>query len=222
MTPPAGPGPRARRPSTRGPRSLRAQGAGAAVAGAVLLVGLSVTGGGPDAPADFGAPPADAAEERAKPAPDSAAAPDPVRVHAPRVGLDAPVTAVGVDDDGGAAVPTDPRVAGWYRFGPAPGAAAGSAVLMGHVDSATGDLGEFAALYDLRPGDTVRVDRDGGAVPVEYRVTARETVPADALPDRVFDRGGDPVLTLVTCAPPYDGRDGYRNTLLVTAVPVDD
>ncbi|NJP66785.1 class F sortase [Streptomyces sp. ventii] len=145
--------------------------------------------------------------------------PPPVRVHAPRVGLDARVTAVGVADDGGAAVPSDPRVAGWYRFGPAPGAVAGSAVLMGHVDSATGDLGEFAALYDMRPGDRVRVHREGEADPVEYRVTARETVPADGLPDRVFAREGDPVLTLVTCAPPYDGQAGYRNNLVVTAVP---
>ncbi|WP_245240781.1 class F sortase, partial [Streptomyces spiramenti] len=148
-----------------------------------------------------------------------AAVPPPVRVHAPRVGLDARVTAVGVADDGGAAVPSDPRVAGWYRFGPAPGAVAGSAVLMGHVDSATGDLGEFAALYDMRPGDRVRVHREGEADPVEYRVTARETVPADGLPDRVFAREGDPVLTLVTCAPPYDGQAGYRNNLVVTAVP---
>ncbi|MGK5691985.1 class F sortase [Streptomyces sp. URMC 128] len=73
------------------------------------------------------------------------------------------------------------RPAGWYRYGPAPGSELGSAVIVGHVDSDTGEIGEFAALYDVRRGDRVEVRR-AGAQPVRYRVVSRVTVPKDELP----------------------------------------
>ncbi|WP_259294319.1 class F sortase [Streptomyces resistomycificus] len=121
-------------------------------------------------------------------------------------------------DDGRTDVPADPAQAGWYRFGPAPGDAAGSAVLVGHVDSRTGELGELAALYDVRAGDRVGVRRGDGTT-IAYEVVARRTVTKDRLPADVFRREGDPVLTLITCAPPYDpGRGGYQSNLIVTAV----
>ncbi|MER5893339.1 class F sortase [Streptomyces sp. NPDC001876] len=137
------------------------------------------------------------------------------------VGLDARVRPVGVTEDGALAVPSNPAVAGWYRFGPAPGGSRGSSVLVGHVDSDTGDLGEFAALYDVKPGDRVEVRR-ADAEPVRYRVTARATVPKDDLPSTTFRRDGSPVLTLVTCAPPFiPDEGGYQANLVVTAEPLD-
>ncbi|MFF3348813.1 class F sortase [Streptomyces sp. NPDC002779] len=92
-------------------------------------------------------------------------------------------------------------------------------MLVGHVDSDTGALGEFAALYDVRPGDRVEVRRDG-ARPVVYRVTSRTTVPKDDLPSSVFRRTDAPVLTLITCAPPFvPEQGGYLSNLVVTAQP---
>ncbi|MBB5813577.1 class F sortase [Streptomyces collinus] len=153
--------------------------------------------------------------------PGTAQDPPPRRVLVPRAGLDAEVGPVGVTDRGDMAVPDDPSVAGWYRYGPAPGSARGSAVLVGHVDSETGDLGEFLALYDVRRGDRVEVRRAGGG-PVHYRVVSRVTVPKDELPPSAFRRSGAPVLTLITCAPPYDPeRGGYVSNLVVTAEPVE-
>ncbi|URN18571.1 class F sortase [Streptomyces sudanensis] len=137
------------------------------------------------------------------------------------MGLDAPVRPVGVTGAGDLAVPADPAVAGWYRFGPAPGGPRGSSVLVGHVDDGTGALGEFAALRDVAAGDSVEVRR-AGSTPVRYRVTARSTVPKDALPARVFRRSGPPVLTLVTCAPPFvPEAGGYQANLIATAEPAD-
>ncbi|MGW6547538.1 class F sortase, partial [Streptomyces massasporeus] len=99
---------------------------------------------------------------------------------------------------------------------------AGSAVLVGHVDDRTGRLGAFAKLYGVREGDDVTVAR-ADAPPVRYEVTAREVVDRDRLPKEVFRRHGRPVLTLVTCAPPYDReRGGYQRNLLVYAVPVPE
>ncbi|HET9379825.1 MAG TPA: class F sortase [Streptomyces sp.] len=136
------------------------------------------------------------------------------------VGLDAPVRPVGVTGRGAVTVPEDPSVAGWYRYGPPPGSARGSAVLVGHVDGETGALGEFAALYEARRGDRVEVRR-AAAPPVAYRVVSRVTVPKDELPSAVFRRTGAPVLTLVTCAPPFEPeRGGYLANLVVTAEPV--
>ncbi|WP_340561032.1 class F sortase [Streptomyces sp. GSL17-111] len=205
-------------------------------AAAALLVVLLAPGSAPD---DFGArptaPPAAAGpEDRPRAAEEAeAAGPDgrsgtsaperspaaPTAVAVPRVGLDATVEPVGVQADGTVEIPDAPQAAGWYRFGTAPGASDGSAVLVGHVDFETGELGEFAALYDVRRGDTVRVDR-GGAPAARYEVTARAVVDQDELPRELFRRDGPHVLTLITCAPPYDEEDGYRNNLVVTAEPV--
>ncbi|GGP98714.1 class F sortase [Streptomyces pseudogriseolus] len=181
-----------------------------------------------DVPTGTAAPagPQDPAEGHASAGPHSPrdaaqAPPPPVRVLAPGVGLDARVGPVGVTAEGDMAVPEDPSEAGWYRYGPAPGGDRGSAVLVGHVDDDTGEIGEFAALYDVRPGDRIEVRR-AQAEPVRYRVVARETVPKDEPPASVFRRSGAPVLTLITCAPPFvPERGGYLSNLVVTAEPVE-
>ncbi|WP_138895702.1 class F sortase [Streptomyces chryseus] len=135
------------------------------------------------------------------------------------VGLDAPVRPVGVTGQGAMAVPADPAVAGWYRFGPAPGGPQGSAVLVGHVDGDTGAPGEFAALYDVRPRARVEVRR-AGAEPAVYRVVSRSTVAKVGLPSSTFRRTGPPALTLITCAPPFVPEEGgYLANLVVTAEP---
>jgi sortase (surface protein transpeptidase) len=137
------------------------------------------------------------------------------------VDLDARVIPVGVTKKGDMTVPEDPATAGWYRYGPAPGSDRGSAVLVGHVDTDSGDLGEFAALYDVRRGQRVEVSRDGGQ-PVRYRIVSRVTVPKAELPDSAFRRSGSPALTLITCAPPFvPERGGYLSNLVVTAEPIE-
>ncbi|PIM69491.1 peptidase C60 sortase A and B [Streptomyces sp. JV178] len=144
----------------------------------------------------------------------------PTRLGIERVGLGAAVEPRGIAPDGSADIPEDPEKVGWYRFGPAPGDPAGSAVMVGHVDSRTGDLGAFAALFDVRAGDEVTVRR-AAAPPVTYRVVARAHVDKDRLPASAFARTGRPVLTMITCAPPFDAeRGGYQRNLVVTAIPV--
>ncbi len=144
----------------------------------------------------------------------------PRRLDIERVGLRAAIEPRGVAPDGSADIPEDPETVGWYRFGPAPGEPSGSAVMVGHVDSRTGDLGAFAALFDVRAGDEVTVRR-AAAPPVTYRVVARDRVDKDRLPASAFARTGRPVLTMITCAPPFDAeRGGYQRNLVVTALPV--
>lgn len=204
-----------------------------AVAVAAVLAALAWTlwSSGTTEPSEFGArPPAAGPATRStagtepgradtQDAPRPSTGAEPLGVRIPRVSLDARIEAVGVADDGTVEIPADADAAGWYRHGSPPGAPAGSAVLIGHVDSRTGDLGAFAKLYDVRAGDTVTVARES-APPVRYEVTAREVVDKERLPADVFRRAGRPVLTLITCAPPYDRERGdYRRNLVVYAEP---
>lgn len=215
---------------TWGARLSAAAVGAAAVVAAVLSVLLVRSLWPADAPVppDFGAPPGaresaaarnegrSAAENRSGPVP------EPTALRVPQVSLHTRVKDVGVEDDGTVEVPDDTGESGWYRYGPAPGASAGSAVLVGHVDDRDGNLGAFAKLYKVRKGDEVTVARKD-APPVRYEVAAREVLDKDRLPGEVFRRHGRPVLTLVTCAPPYEpARGGYQRSLLVYAVPAHE
>jgi LPXTG-site transpeptidase (sortase) family protein len=145
----------------------------------------------------------------------------PVRVRSAPVGIDAAVTSVGVDGRGEMEVPQDVRTVGWYRFGPGPGAAAGSAVLAGHVDDRVQGRGAFFDLTGLGVGDPVQVDLADGRV-LGYRVTQVERIDKASLPvDRLFARDGAPHLTLVTCGGEFDrAARSYRDNVVVTAEPM--
>jgi LPXTG-site transpeptidase (sortase) family protein len=134
--------------------------------------------------------------------------------------VDAPVAPVGIDDRGRMAVPLEVATVGWYRFGPGPGSAAGSAVLSGHVDDREQGYGAFHRLGDLAPGDPVAVDLADGAV-ASYRVETVTRFPKSDLPvGEVFARDGTPRLTLVTCGGPFDyDVHGYTDNVVVVARP---
>lgn len=87
-------------------------------------------------------------------------------------------------------LPDDPRVLGWYRFGPAP-----------------------------RTGDVVEVGLGPGRRS-SYRVDSVERFDRQALPAAVFARTGPERLRIVTCTGPYlPDQGGYQQNLVVTAVP---
>ena len=163
-------------------------------------------------------PPVDPPAAAQAPAP---AATTPVRIELPSLGVDTDVVAVGVDDAGLMEVPQDVDTVGWYRFGPAPGAAAGSAVLSGHVDDYRQGPGAFARIGELGPGDLVRVVDDSG-VSRDFSVLSREQWNKGEVPlDRLFDRGGDPRLVLITCGGSFNSSTlGYDDNIAITAVPI--
>ena len=149
-----------------------------------------------------------------------AAGPAPVGVRIEAAGVAAAVVPVGVEPGSQAlAVPDDVAVAGWYRFGPAPGDP-GSAVLTAHVDSANQGLGAFFPLRDVAPGAAVTVTFDDGSSRA-FEVVGRRSYSKDALPvAELFARDGEPLLTLVTCGGPFDrATRSYEENLVVYAVP---
>lgn len=145
----------------------------------------------------------------------------PVRLKVDDVGLDAPLDQTGVRDDGLMEIPDDGDRAGWYRYGPAPGAGKGSVVLAGHVDTKEG-LGAMAALREVNVGAIVTVEMaDGGAV--SYEIVGRETVAKDdLLTAEIFDRAGPERLTMITCGGPWRSEaSSYRDNVVVVATPLD-
>ena len=144
----------------------------------------------------------------------------PVRVRIGAVGLNAPVRPVGVAEDGQMELPPDPRVLGWYRFGPAPQADdGGSVVIAGHLDSRRFGLGPLVRLRDLQPGDRIDVRVEGGRT-VSYEIRDLRRFDRQALPASLFTRSGPEVLRIITCGGAYDpAAGGYQLNLVVTAVP---
>lgn len=147
--------------------------------------------------------------------------PAPVRIEIPAIDIDAPIDPIGVDAAGRVDVPTDVSRVGWYRWSPAPGAAAGSSLVTAHVDGVDQGAGVFYDLKLLKPGDMVTIQRADGTR-LEYRVIAREVFNKSVVPlDEIHARSGPHRLTLVTCGGPFDPATlVYTDNVVVTAVPV--
>jgi hypothetical protein len=149
----------------------------------------------------------------------TAAVSPPTRLRGPH-GLEAAVVPVAAHRDGSLALPDDPRTGGWWALGAAAGAADGTLLIAGHVDTREDGLGPFAALHRTPPGARVEVTGADGRVRA-YRVTARRTYRQERLPADLFAGAGGHRLALVTCARPYDRETGrYRRNLVVYATPV--
>lgn len=143
----------------------------------------------------------------------------PVRLLMDSVDIDASVTPVGVTREGLMELPADPRVMGWYEFGPPPGSKTGSVVMAGHLDSVRFGIGPLVRLSDIDVGDRVEVARSDGSTST-YRVDRVERFDQRRLPDEVFSRTGPERLRIITCAGDYDPTMGYEENLVVTALPV--
>lgn len=152
--------------------------------------------------------------------PEPAPASTPIRVQIPALGVDSAIIPVGVDDNGQLEIPQDVQTVGWYRFGRAPGATRGSAALTGHVDDHLQGAGALADLGSLQPGDTLTVT-DATGTARTFSVLSREGWHKGGVPlDRLFDRGGDPRLVLITCGGSFNTSTlGYDDNIAVTAVP---
>lgn len=216
----------------------RTLGAAVAILALGLLAGCGTDASDGDAPARLTATSA-APAPQPEPDADADAVPDvpvatatlpPVEPVVPPTGLtidalgiSVPVESVGVQPDGQMEIPPAAEVAGWYRFGAAPGDAEGTVVIAAHVDSvASAGLGPFARLGDLAVGDAVRVTTaDGGTA--TYAVTGRSSVKKPEVPwGQVFTRDGGHRLVLVTCGGVWhEDRRSYSDNVIVTAEPIE-
>lgn len=141
----------------------------------------------------------------------------PERLRIPDIGVDTPVSQLGLAPDGTVEVPpiAAGSPAGWYRGSPTPGQL-GPSVLLGHVTVGGYGDGVFRRLSLLRPGARVTVGLHDGASAV-FTVYAVRTVAKDRFPTQeVYGDTARPELRLITCGGPHTAG-GYLDNVVVFA-----
>jgi Sortase domain len=201
-----GPAPAGRAVDPTGPRP---GGSGGPRGGPPVRPGVDVPATPPEAP---GFEVAEAPRQVTIPGPAS----PPVRLTIPAIGMATSLVRLGRERDGSMQVPTDFARAGWFAEGTTPGQV-GPAVIAGHVDSKTGPA-VFYHLRELRPGDTVQVERADGAR-LRFVVEQARSFPKASFPTAaVFGPAPWAALRLVTCGGAFDRtRGSYLDNLVVFA-----
>lgn len=142
----------------------------------------------------------------------------PVRLRIPVIGVNAPVTEVGLTADDAVQVPPlgDHNLAGWYKYGPTPGQK-GPSVLLGHVDSVTG-ASVFFYLKNLHKGDKVYIQLKDGKT-ATFIVDGLQRVSKTSFPTAdVYGKLGYAGLRLITCGGAFDATTGhYQDNIIVYA-----
>lgn len=142
----------------------------------------------------------------------------PLRLVIKRLGINAPVTSVGVDKNGAIETPSidNPNLIGWYRHGPTAGEG-GPAVMLGHKDTRTRSA-VFSRVGEIRNGDTIEVKRRDGTTAV-FTVGGVEQVGKTIFPtQRVYGDQANAQLHLITCGGVYNRNTGhYQDNIIVYA-----
>lgn len=144
---------------------------------------------------------------------------DPESVEIPKINAHSTLAPMGLQADGTLEVPptNQPKQAGWYSGGPAPGEI-GAAVLLGHFDG-NKQAGIFYRLRELVPGDEILVKRKDGTT-LKFLVQRAQQVAKDTFPtDVVYGDTEAPELRLITCGGGFDRTaQSYTDNLIVFAV----
>lgn len=152
------------------------------------------------------------------PAPTLSRGEPPTLLSIPSLHVHARVIPVTVAPDGSLGVPDDPRTLGWWSAGAATGAASGSTVIDGHVDSATRGLGALFTLRRLQVGASILVR--AGQRDLHYQVTGIREYPKAQLPASVFSQNVTGRLVLITCGGTFNPTTHhYADNVVVYALP---
>jgi sortase (surface protein transpeptidase) len=149
-----------------------------------------------------------------------------------KIGVDAPVVTMGVDENGIPQVPDNPYDVVWYNFSSKPGGGS-NAVFAGHVDwTVNGQpvLGVFYYIRNLEVDDTIEVKLEDGT-DYKYAVIGNLAIP-DEDPAAMEMMAATPtdMVTLITCGgiwtsdpnDPLGGRYDHRQVVraeLIGAAP---
>jgi len=143
----------------------------------------------------------------------------PVALAIPSIGVHSVVQNVGLTPENALEVPAPgPHYdeAAWYRHSPTPGSL-GPAVILGHVDSATGPS-VFFRLGEIQRGDRISIARADGSVAVflvdEVHRYAKNDFPTEVVYGDIDHAG----LRILTCGGAFDDSTGhYLDNIVVFA-----
>jgi len=142
------------------------------------------------------------------------------RIIIEKIGIDAPVVTMGVDEDGTPQVPDNPYDVVWYNWSTPPGHGS-NAVFAGHFDWTVNQqpvTGVFYYLTKLIPGDIIEVSLEDGTS-YKYKVTGNFAIlDGDPQGMALMDDTPSDMVTLITCGgvwtpspnPPHYGSYDYR------------
>ena len=140
-----------------------------------------------------------------------------------KIGVDAPVVALGVDENGIPEVPDNPYDVAWYNFSSKPGSGS-NAVFAGHFDwTVNGQpvIGVFYSLADLSVGDVIEVKLEDGT-DYTYRVIGNLAIlDGDKTAMDMMAATPSDMVTLITCggvwtpdpSDPLGGRYDHRQVV---------
>ncbi|WP_316523004.1 class F sortase [Kitasatospora brasiliensis] len=181
------------------------------------VVRVETSGHGTDTPAATTPATTGTTPGTAPTAPKPYAPSPPTRLLVPSVGVDAPVTDLGLNPDGTVEVPPADHgeEVGWYRNSPSPGET-GPAVLIGHLDTAHGPA-VFKRLPKLRPGELIRIRRADGTT-VDFKVRTLLQAAKDRFPtEQVYGDTPAPALRLITCGGQIGSDGHWTDNIIVLA-----
>ncbi|WP_260475874.1 class F sortase, partial [Streptomyces sp. WAC 06725] len=142
----------------------------------------------------------------------------PLRVRIPSLGVNAPLTGLGLDENGSLATPPegDRNLAGWYENGTTPGTT-GTSLIAGHVDTRSGPA-VFYNLGALKKNHTIEVVRADGRTAV-FSIDAVEVYDGNDFPDKkVYGPADRPELRLITCGGGFNkARQEYLGNVVAFA-----
>jgi LPXTG-site transpeptidase (sortase) family protein len=141
----------------------------------------------------------------------------PYRLRIQRIGVDAPVVPIQSDAQRVLNPPRDPRMAGWWSDGAAPGERQGSAVVVGHTVRNEGG-GVFDHIGELSRGDAIEVK--GSDSTLTYRVKSIDVLSKGEFArdaEQIFAQTGAGRLVIITCDD-WDGKV-WRSNIVTVAAP---
>ena len=142
---------------------------------------------------------------------------EPKKIIINKIGVNAFVQSVGVDQNKKIAVPNNVHLAAWFKDSALPGDN-GLAIIDGHVSGKTTD-GVFKNLNTLQKGDTFKIEKGDGRI-VEYVVFKTASVPEAQASAILFSQ--DPSLSsqlnLITCGGQFNKQSQqYRDRVIISA-----
>ncbi len=135
----------------------------------------------------------------------------------PKIGVDALIQTVGTMPSGSIGIPSNAKDVAWFD-GSAPISTAGTAVVVGHVDTPVFGVGVFRGLKGLVKGDDLYTSINGRIG--HFRVTASTIYPegTDRMDEVIGTKEGKARLVLITCDGKWDQTvKRYTERLVVFA-----
>src|SRR5579872_2607925 len=132
-----------------------------------------------------------------------------------KIGINAQVENVGLDNQNRMDVPSNNIDVAWYNLGAKPGAI-GNAVIDGHLDTKNGTPAVFWSLSKLVTGDEIQVI-DNQNKTYNFKVSEVKTFPFDQLPlVQIFGAANTSNLNLITCEGIFNNTThNYSNRVIV-------